>query len=233
MSSLPVVISTNVMVQIRDADKLKDAKAITEIYVNAFHEQEQFRWAFQTDGEAHSGALRLLFDGRIHLLRKYPRTCLMVAHKGEEIVGACGIEPNSCAFSLYDRICAGLLLIPYYYGYSSLMRLMKLGEELAKDDVPDPNGGALVMMAVDPKYQGQGIGREIVTEILKKWDSESGGDLRLTTQVESNVKFYKYYGFEITNETAFDGFTNWSMRRKKKNSDAAVIVDTVKNVTAD
>ena len=37
----------------------------------------------------------------------------------------------------------------------------------------------------------------------------------MTTQLESNVKFYKYYGFETTNETKWDDFTSWSMRRKK------------------
>ena len=58
-------------------------------------------------------------------------------------------------------------------------------------------------------------------EILRKWDAESGGDLTLTTQLESNVKFYKYYGFETTNETNWDGFTSWSMRRKKTDIAAA------------
>ena len=68
---------------------------------------------------------------------------------------------------------------------------------------------------VDTRCQGQGIGSKLVKEILKKWDAESGGDLTSTTQLESNVKFYKYYGFETTNETNWDCFTSWSMRRKK------------------
>lgn len=215
MISSPLAIGPNETILVKFADKTKDSEAISKIYVNAFHEQKQFRWAFQTDGEAHRGALRLLFDGRLYLLRKYDKTHLTVAHKGEEIIGACGIEPNSCEFSLYDQICAGILMIPLYYGYSSLVRLMKLGEELVKDEVPDSRGGKLVMMAVDPKYQGQGIGSKIVKEILRKWDAASGGDLRLTTQLESNVKFYKNYGFEVTNETIWEDFTSWSMRRKK------------------
>ena len=215
MNSSSAAIGPDTTVHFRDADRTKDAEAIVKIYVNAFHEQEQFRWIFQTDGDAHRGALRLLFHGRLQLLRKYENTHLMIAHEGEEIIGACGIEPNSCVFSLYDRICAGLLIIALFYGYSCITRLIKLGEELAKDEAPDPRGGKLIMMAVDTKYQGQGIGSKLVEEILRKWDAESGGDLTLTTQLESNVKFYKYYGFETTNETKWDGFTSWSMRRKK------------------
>jgi ribosomal protein S18 acetylase RimI-like enzyme len=215
MISSTVTNDRNDMVNIRNADPKKDFKVISEIYVKAFYEQVQFRWVFQTDGEAHKGALRVFFDGRLYLLRAYKETYLIVAEKGEEVIGACGIEPNSCKFTLYDWICAGVLMVPLFYGYASLTRLLQLGDELAKDDIPDPRGGKLVMMAVDPKYQGQGIGSKIVKEIIRKWDSDSGGDLRLTTQVESNVKFYKNYGFEVTEEKVCDGFTNWSMRRKK------------------
>ena len=221
MISSTVANDPNDAVFIRNADQKKDAKIISEIYVKAFYEQMQFRWVFQTDGEAHRGALRFFFDGRLYLLRIYNETYLIVAQKGEEVIGACGIEPNSCEFTLYDWICAGVLMIPIFYGYASLTRLLKLGDDLAKDDVPDPRGGKLVMMAVDPKFQGQGIGSKIVKEILRKWDSNSGGDLRLTTQVESNVKFYKNYGFEITEEKVCDGFTSWSMRRKKPDAASA------------
>jgi GNAT superfamily N-acetyltransferase len=230
MISSTIANNRNETINIRNADPEKDYKVISEIYAKAFYEQAQFRWVFQTDGEAHRGALRFFFDGRLYLLRIYKETYLIVAEKGEEVIGACGIEPNSCKFTLYDWICAGVLMIPIFYGYASLARLLKLGDDLAKDDMPDPRGGKLVMMAVDPKYQGQGIGSKIVKEIIRKWDSESGGDLRLTTQVESNVKFYKNYGFEMIEEKVCEGFTNWSMRRKKP--DAATIAAAAGTTTA-
>ena len=78
------------------------------------------------------------------------------------------------------------------------------------------------MMAVDPSLHGQGIGGEILKNLLERWETEmNGGDLILLTQLESSVKFYGHYGFVVSAEVKKDGYSNYSMirRRSKVGSD--------------
>ena len=201
-------------IKIRDADYPSDLTAILDMYTNAFEEERQFIWAFQTTGETHRKALKFLFEGRLFMMKMFTKNILLVCHDEGMIVGACGIQPNSCASTLYHQIRAGLLLIPIYYGYESLARLQKLGAS-SKESVIDETGGVLVMMAIEPKYQGQGVGSKLLIDILKKWDSEGGGNLKLSTQTEDNVRFYTRHGFTVTHSIEFVDFTDWTMIRKK------------------
>lgn len=205
-------------IKIRDADYPSDLTAIIDMYTNAFEEEKQFIWAFQTSGETHRKALKFLFEGRLFMMRMFTKNILLVCHDEGMIVGACGIQPNSCESTLYHQIRAGLLLIPIYYGYESLTRLQRLGAS-SKESVIDETGGVLVMMAIQPKYQGQGVGSKLLIDILNKWDSEGGGNLKLSTQTENNVRFYIRHGFEVTHSIEFIDFTDWTMIRKKKSEE--------------
>ena len=83
------------------------------------------------------------------------------------------------------------------------------------------------MMAVDPTLHGQGIGSEIFRNLLKRWENDlNGGDLILLTQLESSVKFYENHGFVVSASVAREGYSNYSMirRRKKAVSDMEVPV---------
>ena len=140
-------------------------------------------------GEPHRSALKWLFEKRLLLMSKYenpPRpptntentpekTLMLVAHQGDKIVGACGLEPCACKSTLYDQISVGLLLIPFYFGYTALKRIFELGasaemkenekinekvsenenENVSRNKVKGPKGAVVSMMAVDPAYQGE------------------------------------------------------------------------------
>jgi ribosomal protein S18 acetylase RimI-like enzyme len=208
-------------IQMRDVDYSKDVTAIVDMYINAFEGETQFLWAFQTTGKAHREALKLLFEGRLIMLEMYQKNIILVCRQkdNETIIGACAIQPNSCESTLYHQVRAGLLTLIVYYGFEALNRLKRLGTSSKEKEVEvDPTGGMLIMMAIEPKHQGQGIGSKLLINILNKWDDEGGGDLTLATQSEANVRFYQKHGFQVTHSTKFDDFTDWSMKRKRVKS---------------
>lgn len=204
----------------RDIDFVKDHDKILELYVKAFEDQQQYINVSLASGQEHRDALYAIFDIRLSLVEKLTQqgAFMQVATKDGTIVGAGGIAPNTCKSTTWDLVVSGVLLLPFKLGYAAFARAMKLGDSTADSKV-DPDGGKVMMMAVLPDLHGQGVGRSILKNLLQKWDDR--GDLVLSTQLESCVKFYSNLGFTLTAEVKKNGYSNWSMiRRKALNSDA-------------
>jgi GNAT superfamily N-acetyltransferase len=62
----------------------------------------------------------------------------------------------------------------------------------------------LMLLGVDPPYQGQGVGGELMQPILGEADRE-GRPAYLETQKARNVPFYRRHGFEVVAETDAPG----------------------------
>lgn len=76
----------------------------------------------------------------------------------------------------------------------------------------------LLMLATSPEHQGQGHGRRLLSEALASLDS--GISVGLSTQTESNIKFYEKIGFVVTSENHLlegqeNSFMSWTMRLDK------------------
>ena len=76
----------------------------------------------------------------------------------------------------------------------------------------------LNMIGVRPAYKGQGLARQLntsVEELVSSHPTSSG--LSLNTEVESNVKFYLYLGYEIVGQKYFDNnFETWGFFKSKE-----------------
>lgn len=130
---------------------------------------------------------------------------------------------NSIHPSLWDKLKAGLLLIPFRCGYNVFTRLLTTSNHF--DAIfPSLHGNRehfeLQRMVVDPDYQGKGIGSKSLSQGIKKAD-ELGLPIFLTTQLEINTKFYKKLGFVVVREEKFsttglpqDECDNWVMVRE-------------------
>jgi ribosomal protein S18 acetylase RimI-like enzyme len=128
--------------------------------------------------------------------------------------------------TLWQKISAGLLLIPLRCGFSVFSRLMTSSshfDEIFEKALPQTHF-ELQRMVVDPNYQGKGIGSRCLSEALKKADSLSLPVI-LGTQEEINVRFYEKLGFEIYLQEKFsptgsatDEYDNWIMIRQPKSS---------------
>jgi len=77
----------------------------------------------------------------------------------------------------------------------------------------------LQQMVVLPECQGQGLGTKALKAALEE---STNVEVRLSTQEERNVTFYKGLGFEVAGEQKFYEndeefkFHSWYMLRKEK-----------------
>ena len=67
-------------------------------------------------------------------------------------------------------------------------------------------------VAVDPAWQGKGVGSKLMQAFVEKLDA-SGDYAYLETDKPENVTFYRRFGFEIRSEPEFLGVKNWLMDR--------------------
>ena len=208
---------------VRDMNYTDDFKGLISLYVNAFEDQIQYTNVSLATGEEHRDLLRSMFSVRLSLLEQMhdERSIAVTVVNKDEIIGAGIITPNSCKVSSWYWLLSGVYLLPFRIGLFAFIRALKLGGSTSETEI-DPSGGKLAMMAVDPSLHGQGIGGEILKNLLERWETDmNGGDLILLTQLESSVKFYRHYGFVVSAEVKKDGYSNYSMirRRSKVGSD--------------
>jgi GNAT superfamily N-acetyltransferase len=216
-------------IELREIDLVADRDELLELYSIAFEDQKQYINVSLASGQAHRDALRVIFDIRLNMIEGLiaQGAEMLVASIDGKIVGAGGFAPNSCNTTAWDFWTSGVLWLPFRLGYGAFMRALKLGGKLSDTEI-DPLGAKIMMMAVLPELHGQGVGGKILQTLIERWD---GGDLVLLTQLESSVKFYTNFGFVLTAEVKKDGYSNWSMLRRKpevsNNSEAQSIGDAL------
>lgn len=116
----------------------------------------------------------------------------------------------------WEKISAGLLLMPFKFGFGSLMRMMEATSSSAPTSgVHAPGlvveGGVNRMfylhnMVVHPRFQGLGLGSLALGHVLEQLKANMShahverSMLTLNTQEERNTTFYKRLGLEIVDE---------------------------------
>ena len=73
----------------------------------------------------------------------------------------------------------------------------------------------LMVLCVDPKFQGKGLGKKLLNSMLKRLDNKNMKCF-LDTNKRSNVDLYKRFGFDVIKEYELGDskVINWSMLRK-------------------
>jgi GNAT superfamily N-acetyltransferase len=133
-------------------------------------------------------------------------------HTDERVAGAAVWLPPGLP-SLPDEAfaAAGFGDAPRRLGAETLRRfggnMSHLGEWHQRL-MPEPHW-YLMILGVDPPYQGRGVGGELMQPILTECDRE-GLRAYLETQKARNVPFYRKHGFEVVRETeAPTGGPHW------------------------
>ena len=133
-------------------------------------------------------------------------------HTDERVAGAAvWLPPGLPSLSDEAFLAAGFVDAPRRLGEVTLSRfganMAHLGEWHARL-MPEPHW-YLMILGVDPPYQGRGVGGELMQPVLAECDRD-GIPAYLETQKARNVPFYRRHGFEVVRETeAPTGGPHW------------------------
>ena len=141
----------------------------------------------------------------------YVRGSILGAFGNGALIGVCGVSrPGFCQPALLEK----LSVLPAVACGNSLgtpLRVLRWVGEWSRRD-PTESHWHLGPVAVDPSFQGQGIG----TFMLQAFCSIVDGFRSLSyleTDKSENVRFYQKFGFTVVSETEVLGVANWFMLR--------------------
>jgi GNAT superfamily N-acetyltransferase len=126
------------------------------------------------------------------------------------------LEPGHSPPSTGGMLRSGMLRLLWSSGFSDARRLFAFGdtvERLHKQDVTQAHW-YLWLLAVDPPFQGKGIGGELLRPTLQQAD-RARQHCYLETARERNVSFYLRFGFRILRDEtlARGGPRFWTLLR--------------------
>jgi len=111
---------------------------------------------------------------------------------------ACWLSPGNTRTTFWRMLRSGMIPVVMRFRRDTRKRFLDLVsylDERHKRLMTGPHW-YLWALAVEPTYQGQGIGGRLIEPVLTRAD-ERGVPCYLETQLERNVAFYKRRGFEI------------------------------------
>ena len=126
------------------------------------------------------------------------------------------MPPGSPTFHLAGIFRTGMLARLLRFDWLRLARLARLGlstERAHRAVMPAPHW-YLVLLGVDPRRQGQGLGGRLLQPVLARADA-GGLPCYLETEKPENVGFYQRFGFEVrlSGELPDRGPRFWAMVR--------------------
>jgi ribosomal protein S18 acetylase RimI-like enzyme len=183
----------------------------TETLVAAFMNDVMFEWVFP-DLRTRERGLRRLNQVPLAYGLRYGLVRQASAGRGVAIWVPPG-EPMSVA----RMVRCGMLGVPFRTGLAPLSRFG--GANSVMDAIHEKHMDGphweLLIVAVDPTMQGQGIGSALVRDGLARADA-AGLPCYLNTNTPANVPFYERLGFTVLEEARLgkDGPPAWAMRRE-------------------
>jgi ribosomal protein S18 acetylase RimI-like enzyme len=143
-----------------------------------------------------------------------------IVHTTPGIEGAAiWLQPSHVYLNLSQLLKQGFLQAPVRLGFGPIRRLFKvlnLFEKLQKKQVPEKHW-YLFLLAVDPRFQGRGIGSRLIQPVLERTDGEMLS-CYLETDKPENVSFFQKNGFRVLLEDDIPkgGYHFWTMKRGPK-----------------
>ena len=165
-----------------------DVEAMSKALARAFEDDPVMSWLYP--GRANMERFMRGYELKLHL----PHDTVYTTddHAG----GAIWAPPNQWRTSGLDvlRVAPGLLRITA----TRLKRALGTMRAVESQHPKEPHY-YLAVLGTDPKHQGKGVGGALIAPVLERCDRE-GTPAYLESSKESNVPFYRRFGFEVTGE---------------------------------
>jgi len=184
-------------------------KLASEVLSNAFQEDLVFSKLIPNSKERYK-TLFTIFKFQIKYCLKHGVVLSASNLKGISL----WYPPKNVFISIWKSIKSSSLSLIFNIKWKNLHILRKnddFSEELHKKLAPDPHW-YLSVIGIDPKHQGKGIGRRMISFMINYIDHKT---IFLETNSEKNVNLYKHFGFRILHKvlTPRTNIYHWSMIR--------------------
>uniref|UniRef100_A0A7S0ZJ82 N-acetyltransferase domain-containing protein n=1 Tax=Timspurckia oligopyrenoides TaxID=708627 RepID=A0A7S0ZJ82_9RHOD len=215
-------------VQVLNADFVPECARVMAL---GFCDSPSYNYIFRGTKEYRVQALEWTFARNILMVLDKCQSALrgMLNSNGEVICCFLWIPAALADSSLWEMIKAGVWLMPFKFGVSTVSRLLNIIDQMERNS--DGNSQTahgsrrdalkLERMVVRPDYQGQGVGSRALRSVLDEASQmEKSVEIHLETQEERNVEFYTRLGFQVTNTKDFYEdepeytFRSWHMVQK-------------------
>ncbi|HZR44711.1 MAG TPA: GNAT family N-acetyltransferase [Ktedonobacteraceae bacterium] len=162
----------------------------------AFHKDPLSIYVYP-EGAERISRLPLLFSIPLRYCSRYGEITTT-----PEITGAaCWLPPGSTTMHMGQMLLTGALTSIFKMGSPGLKRLAIVDDytrNMHQRCITEPHW-YLMVLGVDPKRQGQGIGSKLLSAGIERADA-SGLPCYLETMNPDNVPLYQKFGFAVANE---------------------------------
>jgi ribosomal protein S18 acetylase RimI-like enzyme len=169
---------------------ISEAEVLSETLARAFFEDPVAIYFFP-DSEKRSQGLKKFFY--IQISKLYGPVGADILTSDPEKCASIWVKPDTKMPAL--RSLAGLLPMVYYLRKRTFMAGKALGY-LESFHPKDPPHYYLATIGVDPRFQGKGLGSDLMRPILNICDSKYI-PAYLESSKQANVPFYERHGFKV------------------------------------
>ena len=201
--------NNNFAVQLFEIARLKSAG---EMSARAFEEDPGCSYMFvDFEGKAKLDILAWFWERYLWLSVAFNPENYVIMNGEDVIAETCILFHDGHVVTFWDKMRAGILKMPFVAGMNAVNRMLKNGNLSLEDDIlwgklglDKTKFSKIEHVAVDPKFQGRGLGRKIVEHSIERIRQKGYSGCFLGTQKKANVDFYTKLGFEKVGEQLVD-----------------------------
>jgi GNAT superfamily N-acetyltransferase len=188
--------------------------AATELLCAAFADDPLFNYLVPADVSDRPRVMAYLF--RMLLLCGGDHGYSLTDTDGQTLKGVVIWLPPGQSVGLVDMLRVGLYKLPFRLPWRYLARwqaALALDHE-HRQAMPMPHW-YLMLLAVSPRYQRQGVGHQLIQPVLEECDRTHQPSY-VETSTEDALRFYQRHGFEMlkTGPFANQAPPFWTLRRQ-------------------
>src|SRR5690606_28627021 len=168
--------------------------------------------AFGADAASRAHLLELMFSGIVG--QQLDRGVVLGAYRGGRLAGVCGVMPPGGCPAAGGGKLPRLLALVRDSGARNAGRVLEWMHDWTGTD-PSIEHWHIGPFAVEPRLQGQGVGRALLSACCRRVD-EDGRAAYLENDKPENLPLFADFGFEVEDRHAVPDAPVWFMLRAAK-----------------